>query len=410
MILFFVGNSDSFSQKKYSPAQVLQKVEQQNPALASYQNRIAAVEAIAEGATAQEAPMIGAGFDDTPYLPMDNDQFFRRREGAFTVSAEQTIINPAKLAAKKEYLKSLSVLQQNDYSYLKNQLFAQAKEAYIDRYLAEQRLRVIDQSINLLKLIIEVSELRIAYNQSDLQSIFRAKAKLGVLEAEQAHEQNMVRETTVTLNYLMNEDISQEFDIDTILPLKNYNNQLFASTAADIEVNRSDIQRMNNEIASMRLNQEVARRQSLPDFTLQFTHFQMFGSTNSFMLEGGITIPFAPWSSKGYKAETRSMQFEIDAMTKQKQNEINMVNQMINMTLLKLQGEYVEIDKYEYSVLPNYRKNFDVNLLAYRQNTGDLLRTFIAWDDLQMARMEYLYHLEQTFKLEVEYEKQMEQY
>lgn len=400
---FIVNVHTIFAQpirKFYSLETILSVIEKQNPLLLSYQNKISAANEIVKGAKSWMPPMIGAGIGDMPY---------RLNGGGLMISAEQSIPNFKKLQTKENYLNSMSVLHSNDEGYVKNQLLATAKVAYYERFIAEKRLKIIQENITLMKFIIDISESRIAYNKSDLESIYKAKAKLYSFEAMQAHEQNSIKELLTTLNYLMNEDVNSSFDIDSNLTLKNYNFQELDTLKINVEAKRSDIQKINNSIASMKLNQSMILSRAYPDFGIKVEHNKMFHDQSQFFIMGHVTIPIVPWSSKEYKAESKAIEFEIEAMKQEKENAINMANQMIKMNLLMLNAEHVEVDNYIGKIIPALKKNFDINLLSYQQNTNDLLFTLMAIEELQMAQMEYLYHLEQAFKAEVEYEKEMEQ-
>ena len=95
-------------------------------------------------------------------------------------------------------------------------------------------------------------------------------------------------------------------------------------------------------------------------------------------------------------------------MEQNKQNMINMAKQMIKINLIELESEYKELDNYTQLVIPAYKKSLDANLLSYSQNTNDLNMTLMAWDDLQMAQMEYLKHLDTYFTTQAQYEKEVQ--
>src|SRR6185295_10389969 len=158
----------------------------------------------------------------------------------------------------------------------------------------------------------------------------------------------------------------------------------------------------------MQLNSAFSLSARKPDFNVRYEHYDMFGSRNTFSLMGSVTIPIAPWASKSYKSEALSIQQQIDAMNYEKQNNINEARSVMQQSLLHTIAEYEEVNHYEKEVLPAYKKAFQISLLSYKENTNGLLPSLMSWDDLILAETEYLYHLEQAYKSEIEYENAIE--
>lgn len=352
--------------------------------------------------------MVGIGFDQTPYKVPEGETFFNRTDGSAVLMVEQDIPNPGKLKAKYEYLSSLAAIDSADYGSLKNQMLTEAKNAYVDRYIAEKRLKVIDQQIALLNLMIQTDTSTYAVGKSDLASIYKTKARLHTMEAMIAHEKAAITEATAILNYLMNHSSYSTFSIDTVIPFKNYTIADFDTSTAYVSLHRSDIAKIDRSISSMQLNSSLASSAGKPDFSIRYEHMAMFGMPNQFTLVGSVTIPIAPWSSKSYKTEALSMQQQIDAMNLEKQSNINEARASMQQTLLHTIAEYEEVGHYEKQILPAYRNAVQSSLVAYRENTSELSITLLSWDDLNMAETEYLYHLEQAYKSEIAYENSIE--
>jgi cobalt-zinc-cadmium efflux system outer membrane protein len=142
---------------------------------------------------------------------------------------------------------------------------------------------------------------------------------------------------------------------------------------------------------------------------MKHEHYQRFGSTpNAFAIMGTMTIPSAPWSARSYKSEVRALDYRISAMEQDKKNMVNMAMQMIKMYLIELESENRELDNYADKVIPSYKKSLDASILAYGQNTNDMNMTLMAWDDLLMSQTEYLKHLDNYFRIQTEYEKELQ--
>ena len=110
-----------------------------NPALQAYDAKAKAQDAYVGGAKSLDAPKLSAGQYQVPYQ-------FNPNGGSFMIQAEQMFTNPAKLRAKEDYLKGQSKVTAADKDYLKNQLFAQAKQYYYERVVLEKKLALLQQT------------------------------------------------------------------------------------------------------------------------------------------------------------------------------------------------------------------------------------------------------------------------
>lgn len=382
---------------------VLARIENNNPALLSYTNKIAGANERVNTAREWMPTMFGVQIGENPYS-FD----FKNNTYQSMLIAEQWFPNGKRNNAKENYLKSFGAIKQNEYDYWKNQFFAKAKETYYERYITERKIEIIKNNIELMKAMIEISEKHLSSGMEDLGTIYKTKARLADSETMLLHEENMVKSLTVTLNYLMNDDVNTQFNIDTTGIIKNYRIQNLLPSKESLALKRSDILKMNSEISNMTLNQTLMSLQKKPEYGIRLEHTAMFGMKDLYAAMFMISVPIFPKSSSGYKSEVQAMGFEIAAMEQDKEAMLNMANQMVTMLVLELNTEYAEIDNYQNKIIPAYKKSFDANLLSYSQNTGELMKAILAWDDLQMAQMEYLKHLGVLLKTQAEYEKEMQ--
>ncbi|HKR03106.1 MAG TPA: TolC family protein [Bacteroidia bacterium] len=382
---------------------VLSRIENNNPALLSYTNKIAGANERVNSVRTWMPTMIGVQAGDNPY----SFDFKNNTYQAMFV-AEQWFPNGKRNTAKENYFKSFASIKQNEYDYLKNQLFAKAKETYYERYITEKKIQIIKDNIELMKAMVDISEKHLSSGMEDLGSIYKTKARLTDSQTMLLHEENMVKSLTVTLNYLMNSDVNQQFDVDTNNLVKNYREKNLFPLKDSLALIRSDIQRINSEISNTTLNRTLMSLQSKPEYGFRFEHTAMFSGKDLYAAMFMVSVPIFSKSSRGYKSEVKAMGFEISAMEQDKQAMLNMANQMVTMIVLELNTEYAEVDNYRNKVIPAYKKSFDTNLLSYSQNTGELMKALLAWDDLQMAQMKYLEHLGILLKAQAEYEKEMQ--
>lgn len=378
---------------------VLDSIEARNPLLLSYQDKINSDNALVPSAAAWSSPKAGVEFDKNPYT---FDNFYN---GVVRLSLTQEFPNRKTINAERSYLQSISQIDSNEYCYQRNKVFSEAKKAYYGIYILQKDTHILHQNIALLQSMIELAEKNMSAGRGDIASVYLLQAKLADTQTKLVHDENMIRMNKITVNSLMNADVNRSFSIDTSNVFKNYR-ALFSPAKDSLEFRRSDIMQMNSMIYSMQLNQQVMALRARPVFGFKFEHFLMIGNNDMFSVMGTMTIPIAPWASRGYRSRVNSMGFAIRSMQVEKYNMVNMTFRMITSLNIEIHSEYVEIDNYSGKVIPAYQKSLDAYLLAYGQNTSDLNMVLMAYDNLQMAQMSYVRHLETLLNLQVDYEKE----
>ncbi len=392
---------------KLSMQEVFTAIDKSYPQLQYYDAKIASIRSLVDGAKAWMPPTVSLAFDRFPYRLSLIKEMMPDNQAGMMVSVQQMIPNAAKLNAKKDYLGSLENVQRNDAEWQRNTLHFTARLYYYRRFIAENKLKTIQQYRDLLKILIQTAKDKYTYNQSDLPAIFKGEAALSELENMETMSLAQIAESNIGLNTLMSRDVNAPFAIDTLLlPVDYRADYLMVNDTSALL--RNDILSMESRIRSMKFNQKWAATGSRPDFGVQISHGQMFGMPNQFSIMGMMTIPIVPWSSKMYKSDVRSMEFEIDAMRKEKSTMQLMATQMVREKITMLLYETRQLDNYDKNVVPSYKKNLESNLLAYRQNTGNFFVLLDAWNMLLMKELERTDKLGQVFTIQSEYEYQRE--
>lgn len=385
---------------------LLQQVETNYPSIIQYQYNIQSIQAKADGAKSWMPPTFSAGIMRFPYnfsmLKEKNDPM---NQAGVAFSLEQMIPNISKLSAKKNYINSLAEIEKSKSEWTKNELRREAKILYYNRYVTEKKQRILKESEEILQLLITTSEEKFSNNQSQLQTIYKAKARLAELSNMLLMLDGAIAESNIGLNVLMVRDVNTPFQVDTLISPVNYSFSIDDTTNVS---NRSDITALTKYIQSMKLEQKVMKVSLRPDFGVRAEHMQMFGMPNQWSLMGMMTIPIMPWSSKMYRSETKSIGFQIQSMEQEKQTMQLMATKMLVEKLTMLNYENAQYQSYTKNIIPAYENNLQANLLAYKQNTGDFFVLLDAWEMLLMKKIEAYDKLFNILKLEAEYEYEKE--
>jgi outer membrane protein, heavy metal efflux system len=406
-LVFLVLNTnaqDVDSLKQSSKVLTLQEVIaalDKNPTLLSFDEKINSSNAYAKGARSLDPPKLTGGFWMTPYNldPMGG--------GSLMIGAEQMIMNPAKRKAEQNYMLGMSSVEQTMKAYDRQNMIEEAKKMYYEWIILKKKFSVLKESESLMNLMIKSGEIGYTYNQNQLSRIYKAKSELYNIQNMLIMIENEIRQMNIGLNTMMNIDKSIVFDVDTNYTIAAYD-VLPIDTGA-ISANRSDIKNIQESIKLFELKRSLELSKKKPDFGIQYAHMNSFGSMpNQFNLMGMVTIPIAPWSSKGYKANIEGFKFETRALNYRKEAIINETAGNLEKLKNDIINKKRQVRMYEQNLIPALEKNFNTSLIAFEHMKEDMFMTIDAWMALKMARIEYLDLVGELLKLQSSYERQIE--
>jgi len=383
---------------------ILSVVKERNPMLKNYSHRAEAMTAYAQGGKSWMAPEVGGGLWMLPYKSTEDP----RDQGQIMLSVQQKFTSPAKLRANQGYLESKAAIEQSSGNYIFNELRAQAKTAYFQWMVLEKKEKVLKESEEIMNLVLKVSKLRYPYNQSKLGNIYKAEGRLSEVQNMMLMNDNQIAQKNILLNQLMSLPNTTRFTIDTSFQMKKLIMEEVDTIA--LAENRSDVQRIDKSIQSLKLNQALENYQSRPDFNISFNHMFARGSgmPNQFMLLGMISIPIAPWSSKMYKANVQGIGKEIEAMKYERTSLLNELRSMASNEENEIKTLSKQIENYETRIIPALRKNYETLMIAYEENREELPVVIDAWETLNETQMQYLDTIQKYYETIVSYEKILE--
>lgn len=381
---------------------VLTRINRTNPGLLAYTAKANAQMEYAKGAQNLDAPKISAGQYQTPYSINPN-------MGSFMVQAEQMFTNPAKLKAKERYLQGMSAVTEQEQAYLKNQLLSQAMQHYYNEVILERKLALLENTRGLLEYMLKDANIKLTYGKEKLKDIYKAKADLFELDNTEEQLKNEIRQKTVALNTLMNQDKQTAFSVDTNIVIKNYETGL--TDTALLASSRSDIKMIDRNIKLQQLNAGVESSKRKPDFGIQAGHMFSYGSyPNQYILMASVSIPIVPWASREYKANLKGIRYEVEELQNEKQDKLNEAEGQLAALRLYIASKKRQLKNYDQNIIPALQNSYKTALLAYEQNTGDLTSLLDGIRNWQLMRMEALDRLQELLQLQVAYERENEKY
>jgi len=384
---------------------IIYRIERNNPLLESFGLKAERFKHLADASTAWMAPMVGVGTFMTPYpgqqIMSDDDK------GSIMLQMEQDIPNISKLKAKKKYIISQSEAELVGRDISMNDFKAQAKKLYYGWIVALQKINILHQNERILKRMKDIEEVRYPYNKSKLGSVYRIESELEENANMIRMQQGEISKSRAWLNSLMNVRGDAALEIDTTI-VPSYHQDAYIDTAM-LASSRMDIKQMEYNIASMHLNIAAMKKEKLPDFKIRYDHMTPIAGMmpNSYSIMGMVTIPIAPWSSKMYKSEIKSMQYEIQAMEKERTSMLQSMQGMVYGMKYEIQSMQAQIQAMEKTIIPTLEKTLDVNFLSYRENKMELPEVILTWEALTMAQDNVLNEKLKLYLMYADYEKEL---
>jgi outer membrane protein TolC len=323
------------------------------------------------------------------------------------ISVEQTIPNKNKLDANRRYLGEKSKTEELKRNQQWNELRFQARQAYYTWSVAEEKLKELEQTAEIVKLMAETSVSRLAYNQSTPTAVYRAQARVAEISNMKLMTESVIQESKAALSTLMNLSEESAFEIEPV-SLQSVN--LIIPDTAALAQKRSDILGIDREIELMKLNRKLQSLQNKPDVRLRFDHMQSYSDMpDQFTAMAMFTIPVAPWSSKMYKSEIAGMTGEIQSMRQERSALLIETRGMINRMVLQIRNMKSQLNRYETDIIPALQRNYESLNIAWEENRETLPMVLDGLEALTMARLEYLEKKQSLYMMIAAYEKFIEE-
>ncbi len=149
----------------------------------------------------------------------------------------------------------------------------------------------------------------------------------------------------------------------------------------------------------------MERAKVKPEFGLRYDDMFGFGGfPMQYTLMAMAKVPIGR-ANRASRANVESLKWKADALTMQKKVVLNEASGMALGLNTDIKAKYKQVVLFEENIIPALRKNYQVMLLGYQQNTEQLFTLFDSWNTLNKTMIEYLDLLQQLFVLRVESER-----
>jgi outer membrane protein TolC len=397
----------TFAQQMSLPA-VMDSIAANHPVVKMYNAEIRSMDAAAKGARSWMPPTVGAGFFMTPY----NAKLWQRDGemlgmGSVAVSVEQMFPNRKKLNANEKLMKAMSSVEKEKLYAALNENFQDAKKLYYSSIVLDKKLKVVKENEKMLDFMIRNAEIRYKNGLSKISAYYKAKAALGSSKNMQLMYENDLRVNRIRLNALMGRDAFAPLEIEPEYNLNDYSLETFGQDL--FYQNRSDLRGIDREINIAKLKQDLEKQNLKPEFGVKFENmFGFGGQPMQFSLMLMVKLPFVSWASGMNKANIESLKLKEEALQAQKEMMVNEYSGMAYGMRNELDLNKNQLKLYEDTIIPALKNNYKSMQLGYEQNTEELFMLYDAWEQLNMAQLEYFEILTKALQTQTEIDRLIE--
>ena len=387
---------------------VMDSIAANHPVVKMYNAEIRSMDAAAKGARSWMPPTVGAGFFMTPY----NAKLWQRDGdmlgmGSVAVSVEQMFPNRKKLNANENLMKAMSSVEKEKLYAALNENFQDAKKLYYSSIVLDKKLKVVKENEKMLDFMIRNAEIRYKNGLSKISAYYKAKAALGSSKNMQLMYENDLRVNRIRLNALMGRDAFEPLEIEPEYNLNDYSLETFGQDL--FYQNRSDLRGIDREINIAKLKQDLEKQNLKPEFGVKFENmFGFGGQPMQFSLMLMVKLPFVSWASGMNKANIESLKLKEEALQAQKEMMVNEYSGMAYGMRNELDLNKNQLKLYEDTIIPALKNNYKSMQLGYEQNTEELFMLYDAWEQLNMAQLEYFEILTKALQTQTEIDRLIE--
>ena len=397
----------TFAQQMSLPA-VMDSIAANHPVVKMYNAEVRSMDAAAKGARSWMPPTVGAGFFMTPYNPKlwqrDGDMLGM---GSVAVSVAQMFPNKQKLDANEKLMKAMSSVEKEKLFAALNENFQDAKKLYYSSIVLDKKLKVVKENEKMLDFMIRNAEIRYKNGLSKISAYYKAKAALGSSKNMQLMYENDLRVNRIRLNALMGRDAFAPLEIEPEYNLNDYSLETFGQDL--FYQNRSDLRGIDREINIAKLKQDLEKQNLKPEFGVKFENmFGFGGQPMQFSLMLMVKLPFVSWASGMNKANIESLKLKEEALQAQKEMMVNEYSGMAYGMRNELDLNKNQLKLYEDTIIPALKNNYKSMQLGYEQNTEELFMLYDAWEQLNMAQLEYFEILTKALQTQTEIDRLIE--
>jgi outer membrane protein TolC len=261
-------------------------------------------------------------------------------------------------------------LAQTDVAIRTRQVVNEVKQAYAMLFIARKATEVHLASVELLRQIADVSQVKYATGRISQQDVLKPVVELSKLHGDLLMFEEQAGIAAARLNVLLARapeapigPLSEPTE-QKLLPAPTELQRLALERQPELQRAHLEIERADAELAS-------AKREFKPDFTVQGGYLLMPNQTDAWLARVGVTWPRAPWSRDKITARISEQTAAAETAKARERAMQNMVRLTVQEAYLRATSAQDRAALLRTTILPQAQQTLDVSRIGYQTDRVD---------------------------------------
>jgi len=261
-------------------------------------------------------------------------------------------------------------LAQTDVAIRTRQIVNEVKQAYAILFIARKATEVHLTSVELLRQIADVSQIKYASGRISQQDVLKPVVELSKLHGDLLMFEEQGGVAAARLNVLLGRAPEA-----LIGPLTQPTEQVLLPVSADLQRlaldHQPELQRARVEIERADAVVASAKAEYRPDFTVQGGYLLMPNQTDAWLARVGVTWPRAPWSRGKISAQIAEQTAAAETAKARERGMESRVRLEVQEAYLRARSAQDRAALLRTTILPQAQQTLDVSRLAYQADRLD---------------------------------------
>jgi outer membrane protein TolC len=271
----------------------------------------------------------------------------------------------------------------NTYEAIRLQLVYDVKAAYYEYYFLGQELQISRENFELLTFWESVVQSKYRVGLKEHPDVIKVQVELGELEDHIRTLQEERPSVAARLRSLLNLPVTVDLPIPGSISVKEFSLQR-DSVIALIKRSNPDLQAIQQVVESRRAGERLAKKMTLPMFSLGVEYMRnsqdrnasmSVGSWDAWMIGGTVSLPI--WIGKN-RARTREAQARRRVAEYRLQDSENQIVAMTENLLFEYSDALRKTRLYRDGLVPKGQQSLNASYAAYQAGEADFLNVLDA--------------------------------
>ncbi|MBL8216660.1 MAG: TolC family protein [Bryobacterales bacterium] len=361
--------SAAFGQERLELDSLLRQALERSPEVVAAQKRYEAARQRPGQVSALPDPMISPGYNSSG-RPWPGAGVGMEPVANIGVMVSQEVPFPGKRKLMGDMASKEAEAEFQSYQQAQLSVVSRVKQAYYRLAYAYAQSEVLDRNLDLLRRFVKISEIRYGVGKAEQQDVLKAQTQVTILETRRipVEQEKRAREAEINslLNRRANTPLGRPVELAAV-PLAVAVEDLVGAA----QENSPMIRRDEKMIQRSELAVNQARKEYLPDVTLNGGYYWMGSMPNMYMFRADVKVPLY-WFRKQRNGVTEQAMGLQQARATLQATEQSLGYQIRNdYTMAEAAAKLARM--YQDTVLPQARLTLESSLSSYETGRGDFL-------------------------------------